>query len=120
MGVYKNDIKAIVAAENNADLRKIGEKVFANERLTFDEGVMLFEKASLSYTGALANWVREQKHGNNTYFNRNFHIEPTHVFCINFKLLEPLKPLKPSNTLLIHACPPLFQNHFLYIHQMVK
>ncbi len=92
MGVYKNDIKAIVAAENNADLRKIGEKVFANERLTFDEGVMLFEKASLSYTGALANWVREQKHGNNTYFNRNFHIEPTNVcvfsckFCAYSKL----------------------------------
>jgi len=92
MGVYKNDIKAIVAAESNADLRKIGEKVFANERLTFEEGVMLFEKASLSYTGALANWVREQKHGDNTYFNRNFHIEPTNVcvfsckFCAYSKL----------------------------------
>ena len=92
MGAYKNDIKAIVAAESNADLRKIGEKVFANERLTFEEGVMLFEKASLSYTGALANWVREQKHGDNTYFNRNFHIEPTNVcvfsckFCAYSKL----------------------------------
>lgn len=92
MNVYKNDIKAIVAAESNADLRKIGEKVFAGERLTFDEGVMLFEKASLSYSGALANWVREQKHGDKTYFNRNFHIEPTNVcvfsckFCAYSKL----------------------------------
>ena len=92
MNVYKNDIKAIVAAESNADLRNIGEKVFRNERLTFDEGVMLFERASLSYTGALANWVREQKHGNKTYFNRNFHIEPTNVcvfsckFCAYSKL----------------------------------
>jgi len=92
MNVYKNDIKAIVAAESNADLRKIGEKVFAGERITFDEGVMLFEKASLSYSGALANWVREQKHGDKTYFNRNFHIEPTNVcvfsckFCAYSKL----------------------------------
>ena len=92
MNVYKNDIKAIVEAESNADLRRIGEKVFANERLTFDEGVMLFEKASLSYTGALANWVREKKHGDKTYFNRNFHIEPTNVcvfsckFCAYSKL----------------------------------
>ena len=92
MSVYKTDIKAIVAAESNADLRKIGEKVFANQRINFDEGVMLFEKASLSYVGALANWVREQKHGNNTYFNRNFHIEPTNVcvfsckFCAYSKL----------------------------------
>lgn len=41
----------------------------------------MFEKGSLSFVGALANWVREQKHGNKTYFNRNFHIEPTNV-CV--------------------------------------
>ena len=42
---------------------------------------MLFEKGSLSYLGALANWMREKIHGNKTYFNRNFHIEPTNV-CV--------------------------------------
>ena len=43
--------------------------------------MLLFEKASLPFVGALANWAREQKHGNITYFNRNFHIEPTNV-CV--------------------------------------
>ena len=92
MNVYKKDIESIVAAETNADLKKIGQKVLSHQRITFDEGVMLFEKASLSYVGALANWVREDKHGDRTYFNRNFHIEPTNVcvfsckFCAYSKL----------------------------------
>jgi aminodeoxyfutalosine synthase len=36
--------------------------------------------------GSLANAKRELLHGNNTYFNRNFHIEPTNVcvFSCNF------------------------------------
>jgi len=62
-------------------LRQIGEKIVAGERITPAEGVMLFEKGSLSYLGMLANYVREKLHGNKTYFNRNFHIEPTNV-CV--------------------------------------
>jgi aminodeoxyfutalosine synthase len=40
----------------------------------------------LPYVGALANYVREKLHGDKTYFNRNFHIEPTNVcvFTCNF------------------------------------
>lgn len=74
-------INAIVAAEKNTGLRAIGEKVIKSERLTRDEGVLLFEEASLPFVGALANFVREKLHGNKTYFNRNFHIEPTNV-CV--------------------------------------
>jgi len=69
--------------ENQADpvLRSIGEKVLNRERILNEEGLILFEKASLSFSGALANFVRESLHGNKTYFNRNFHIEPTNV-CV--------------------------------------
>lgn len=74
-------ILQVVASVNDAELKRIGEKVLARERINFEEGVMLFEKAPLPYVGALANWVREQMHGNKTYFNRNFHIEPTNV-CV--------------------------------------
>ncbi|WP_235954257.1 aminofutalosine synthase MqnE [Limnovirga soli] len=74
-------IEAIVDAVTDIELKHIGQKVLANERISFKEGVILFEKGSLGYLGALANWVREQKHGNITYFNRNFHIEPTNV-CV--------------------------------------
>ena len=69
----------------DAQLKAIGEKVIAGERLSFDDGVALFEKGTLAYLGALANWVREQKHGNKTYFNRNFHIEPTNVCVFSCK-----------------------------------
>ena len=63
------------------ELRRIGEKILAAERITPEEGLTLFEKGTLPYLGALANHVRERRHGNKTYFNRNFHIEPTNV-CV--------------------------------------
>jgi len=62
-------------------LRAIGEKILSRERITPEEGVLLFEKGSLPFLGALANHVRERMHGDKTYFNRNFHIEPTNV-CV--------------------------------------
>lgn len=62
-------------------LKTVGEKVLNGERLTEEDGLLLFEKGSLSFVGALANFVREKLHGNVTYFNRNFHIEPTNV-CV--------------------------------------
>jgi len=85
-------ISRLVALEKNADLKKIGEKILNKERISFEDGVLLFEQGSLSYLGALANWVREDKHGDKTYFNRNFHIEPTNLcvfsckFCAYSKL----------------------------------
>ena len=85
-------ILKLVALENNIDLKKIGQKILNKERISFEEGVVLFEQGSLPYLGALANWVREDKHGDKTYFNRNFHIEPTNVcvfsckFCAYSKL----------------------------------
>ena len=64
-----------------ADLRTIAEKVKFNERITFEDGVLLYEKAELGYLGILANSIREKRHGEKTYFNRNFHIEPTNL-CV--------------------------------------
>ena len=79
----RNDqhIRNIIAQETDQALRAIGEKILVSERISFDEGVLLFEKADLPFAGALANYVREKKHGDNTYYNRNFHIEPTNV-CV--------------------------------------
>jgi aminodeoxyfutalosine synthase len=66
---------------SDPELKVIGEKIMNSQRITPEEGLMLFEKGSLSYLGTLANFVREKLHGNKTYFNRNFHIEPTNV-CV--------------------------------------
>lgn len=78
-----NMIEAIVKAEKNSSLQNIGFKVLNNQRLTPEDGLTLFNQGSLAFVGALANWVREQKHGNKTFFNRNFHIEPTNVCVFN-------------------------------------
>jgi aminodeoxyfutalosine synthase len=79
-------IQRVIAAEQNSDLQKIGSKIFSKQRITPEEGIILFEKGSLPYLGSLANFVRERLHGHKTYFNRNFHIEPTNicVFACNF------------------------------------
>src|SRR5689334_10277404 len=68
------------------ELQSIAEKIYAGQRISPSEGLALFEKASLPFVGALANHVRERLHGDKTYFNRNFHIEPTNVcvFTCNF------------------------------------
>ena len=60
-------------------LRTIAQKVKDQERITPEDGVLLYEQAPLGYLGALANHIRERKHGDRTYFNRNFHVEPTNV-----------------------------------------
>jgi aminodeoxyfutalosine synthase len=73
-------------AVTDAVLQQIAHKVTSGERITEADGLYLFENGSLAFVGALANYIREQKHGHVTYFNRNFHIEPTNVcvFSCNF------------------------------------
>lgn len=76
------------------ELRQIGDRVIAGERITAEQGLLLYERGEVSYLGALANYIREQKHGDKTYFNRNFHMEPTNVclytctFCSYSRLIK--------------------------------
>ena len=67
-------------------LPPIADKVFADERLSYDDGVALFRSHDLLGVGYLANWVREQKSGNVTWFNVNRHINPTNVCVAACKL----------------------------------
>jgi aminodeoxyfutalosine synthase len=69
----------------DASMKSIAEKIENQIRITPEEGLMLFEKGSLSTLGAMANFIRERRHGNFTYFNRNFHIEPTNVCVFSCK-----------------------------------
>lgn len=79
-------VEALLNETRNKSLAKIGAKIIESERITAEEGIILFKEASLSFVGTLANYVREKLHGNKTYFNKNFHIEPTNicVFSCNF------------------------------------
>ena len=74
-------IDILIDAATDKGLKIIAQKVKNNERITDEEGLLLFKKGSLSFVGALANFIREKLHGDKTYFNRNFHIEPTNV-CV--------------------------------------
>ena len=78
-------IDTLINHTADATLKNIAEKVNLKQRITDEEGLYLFEKASLSFVGFLANYIRETKHGNITYFNRNFHIEPTNVCVFSCK-----------------------------------
>src|ERR1043166_5795885 len=77
-----------------AGLAEIDDKLHANERLTFDDGVALFRSPDLLAVGALANREREKRHGARTYFNYNLRLEPTNVceatclFCSFSRLQE--------------------------------
>jgi aminodeoxyfutalosine synthase len=76
---------------------RIAAKVRAGEPLDLDDGVFLYHYRDLLAIGALANERREALHGDRTYFNINFHINPTNVcvadckFC-SFARLEPSAP----------------------------
>jgi aminodeoxyfutalosine synthase len=66
-------------ALDRAGLGPIADQVLAEERLSFEDGVRLFESNELAAIGALANAVRERRHGDLTWFNRNLHINATNV-----------------------------------------
>jgi aminodeoxyfutalosine synthase len=66
---------------DDARLRPIADKVLAGERLDFKDGVTLYRSGDVLAVGWLANYVREQLHGNIAYFNVNRHINPTNV-CV--------------------------------------
>ncbi len=74
-------IDVLIDTVTDNGLKQVAAKVRQGQRITDEECVLLFEKGSLAFVGALANFIREKLHGDKTYFNRNFHIEPTNV-CV--------------------------------------
>lgn len=77
--------KIIKTAVNDTILLTITDKVLNGERVTEKEGIYLFKHAEIGYLGTLANYIREHRHGNKTFFNKNFHIEPTNICVFDCK-----------------------------------
>lgn len=75
-------------------LERITKKVRSNERLTAEDALALFKSPDFLGIARLANEVREARHGDVTYFNKNLRIEVTNVcmasclFCSFAKLEE--------------------------------
>lgn len=76
------------------DLKAIAQKVLDKTRISDEDALLLYEKGEIGFLGALANYIREEKYGDKTFFNKNFHIEPTNVcvfscaFCAYSKLYK--------------------------------
>ena len=90
----RNKISQLIGGNGDDVLKAIAVKVEDGTRITDEDAMYLYENASLSKVGILANYIREKKHGDKTYFNRNFHMEPTNVclytctFCSYSRLIK--------------------------------
>lgn len=81
----QTNISSILLENLPPELKAVSEKIINGKRISEEDGILLFEKAELGLLGSLANMVRERKHGDKTFFNRNFHIEPTNICIYNCK-----------------------------------
>ena len=71
---------------HHIDLAPIAAKVQMGERLSFEDGVALFESADLLTIGQLADLANERKNGRKVYFNVNRHLNPTNVCFVGCEL----------------------------------
>ncbi len=69
----------VPAVFRTSDLLPQLEKALAGERLTFEDGIRLFESPDLNALGWAANAVRERLHGNVAYYLKNRHINYSNI-----------------------------------------
>jgi aminodeoxyfutalosine synthase len=73
-------------------LGPIRDKVMEGRRLTEEEALRLFETRDLAAIAALANHVREARHGDLAFYNRNAHLNPTNVCVATCKFCSFARP----------------------------
>lgn len=61
------------------NLRDIHEKILSGQRLSFEDGVKLYQSNDLPSLGALAQIVRTRMNGKKVFFSVNLHINHTNV-----------------------------------------
>jgi aminodeoxyfutalosine synthase len=92
------EIKSLIdKSVQDSELINISNKVLEKERITSEEALYLYNKAELGLLGVLANGIREDKHGNKTYFNKNFHVEPTNICVYDCKFCSYSKMLREKD-----------------------
>ena len=79
-------------ALETAGLGGIRDKVLARERLTEADALRLLETPDLAALGALANHVREERHGDLAFYNRNVHLNFTNVCVASCKFCSFARP----------------------------
>ena len=76
--ISKEYISGITA---DLPLQLIADKVLNHQRISVEDGLLLYNNGEPGFLGTLADFVRSEKNGNVTFFNRNFHVEPTNI-CV--------------------------------------
>ncbi len=69
-------------------LEPIRDKLEAEERLTREEGLLLFETPDLLGVGQLADAVKARRHGDRVYFVINRYVNPTNVCVLSCKFCD--------------------------------
>ncbi len=70
------EVEVLVA---RAGLTDLYGKILKGERLSYEDGLRLYQTLDLTAVGALANHVRERMNGCATYYVRNLHINYTNI-----------------------------------------
>lgn len=73
---------------------KLSSKLVRKERLTPEDALFLYNWAPLPWLKAHASMSREDRHGNEAYFNRNIHFEPTNICVYACKFCAFYRPPK--------------------------
>jgi aminodeoxyfutalosine synthase len=73
-------------------LGRVRDDVLAGRRLPDDDAARLFRAGDLAALGALANHVREARHGDRTYYNKNAHLNFTNVCVASCKFCSFARP----------------------------
>ncbi|MFC2175662.1 aminofutalosine synthase MqnE [Bacteroidota bacterium] len=90
-------LQHILNSNLSQEFKTITQKVIDNQRISFEEGVFLYEHGELGFVGALANYIKERKHGDKVFFNRNFHVEPTNICVFDCKFCSYSRLLKQKS-----------------------
>jgi aminodeoxyfutalosine synthase len=71
-------------------------KILRGERLSAEEGLFLYQEAPLAWLQRMADGVRRTLHGEEAYFNRNIHFEPTNKCVYACKFCAFYRPPKAT------------------------
>lgn len=80
----------------SSGVKSVSEIILDGKRISIEEGLIMYEQAPLGLLGALANFIREKRFGNKTFFNRNFHIEPTNKCVFDCKFCSYARNFQPA------------------------
>ena len=85
-------MESLISRITKKNIKPVAEKIFSSQRITPEEGLLLYSEASLPELALLSSIVRRRFNGDYAFFNNNFHIEPTNKCLYNCRFCSYHKP----------------------------